>query len=63
MFRANIKENLRHYCIKQLHNNTWSVEYVDPLVIIHVAICYTGCSGLKQYVDDMHLLDIKIIEL
>jgi hypothetical protein len=27
--------------MKQLCNNTWSVGYVDLLVIIHVVICYT----------------------
>ena len=38
MFRPIIRENIRRYCIKQLHNNTWYVVCVDLLVIICV-IC------------------------
>jgi hypothetical protein len=40
--RSIIRENIRRYCIKQLHNNTWSVVYVDLLVIIRVVIWYTA---------------------
>jgi hypothetical protein len=44
------------YYIKQLHNNTWSVVYLDLLVIIRVVICYTGSSRLGQRVYDMEAL-------
>jgi hypothetical protein len=39
--RAIVRENITRYCIEQLHNNTWSVVYVDLPVIIRVVIFYT----------------------
>jgi hypothetical protein len=63
MFRSIIRQNIRRYCIKQLHSNTWSVVYVDLLVIIRVMICYTGSSGLRQTVADMEAFIQKFIFL
>jgi predicted ATP-grasp superfamily ATP-dependent carboligase len=55
---ANHRESIRHYFIKQLHNNTWSVVYVDLQVIIPVVICYTGSSRLRQRVYDMEMFTV-----
>ena len=57
-FRSVIRENIRRYCIKQLHNNTCSVVYVDLLVNIRVVICYTGSSRLRQRVYDIEMCTV-----
>jgi hypothetical protein len=47
MFRPSTRENICRYCTKQLHNNRWSVVYVDLLAIIRVVVCYTGSYNVK----------------
>jgi hypothetical protein len=58
MFRSINRENIRRYFLKQLHNNTWSAVYVDLLLIVSVEICYTGSSGLRQFVGDMEVFTV-----
>jgi hypothetical protein len=49
MFRtlsAHHQGNIRRYCMKQLHNNTWSVVYVD--LQTYVISLMMGRKGSKH---------------
>jgi hypothetical protein len=48
--------------VKQLHNNVLSVVYADLLLVIRVALCYTGSSIFRQRVHDMAMLTVHLLD-